>query len=115
MTKENLRKIAKEISTSRRNKGTQGKGKGKHKLILSEESKYEEELFSTIANILEDVATNKVSVETQFKQFVKLGEKQGRLKKVRIATPPTIDSIDLTPDSPRPSSTRITLESTMAI
>ena len=64
MTKENLRKISKEISTSRKKKGTQGKSKGKHKLILSEESEDEEELFSIFANILEDVTTNKVSVET---------------------------------------------------
>ena len=64
MTKENLRKIAKEISTSRKKKGTQGKGKGKHKLILLEESKDKEELIATITNILEDASKNKVSVET---------------------------------------------------
>ena len=82
---------------------------------MSEESEDEEELMATVADILEDAGKNKVSIETQFKQFVKSRAKQGRLKKVRIATPPTVDSIDLTPDSPRPSSTRITLESTMAI
>ena len=70
MTKENLKKIAKEISTSRKKKGTKEKGKGKHKLILPKESRDEEELLSTISNILEDAAINKVSVETQFKQFV---------------------------------------------
>ena len=35
MTKENLNKIAKEISTSRKKKGTWAKGKGKGKLILA--------------------------------------------------------------------------------
>ena len=71
MTKENLKKIAKEISTSRKKKGTQGKGKGKHKLILSEDSEDEEELLATAADILEDAEKNKVLVETQSKQFVK--------------------------------------------
>ena len=42
MTKENLNKIAKEISTSIKKKGNQEKGKGKCKIILSEESEYEE-------------------------------------------------------------------------
>ena len=115
MTKENLKRIANEISTSRKKKGSQDQGKGKRKLILSEDSKAKEELLATAADILEDARKNKVSVETQFKQFVKSRAKQGRLKKVRTATPPTVDSIDLTPDSPRPSPTRITLESTMAI
>ena len=63
MKKENLNRIAKEISTSRKNKGTQEQGKGKCKLILSEESEDEEELLATTANILEDAALNKVSVE----------------------------------------------------
>ena len=65
-----MRKIAKEISTSRKKKGTQEKGKGKPKLILSEESEDEEELLATIVDILEDAVINKVSVETQFKKFV---------------------------------------------
>ena len=67
MIKENLRKIDKEIATSRKKIGTQGKGKGKHKFILSEELDDEEELLDTIVDILEDAAMNKVSVETQFK------------------------------------------------
>ena len=46
MTRENLKKIAKEISTSRKKKGTQEKGKGKRKLILSK-SEYEQELLAT--------------------------------------------------------------------
>ena len=64
---------------------------------------------------MEDAEKNKVSFESQFKQFVELGAKQGRMKKVRTATPPVIDSIDLTPDSPRPSLTKITLDSIVAI
>ena len=67
MTKENLKKIAKEISISRKKKGTREKGKGKCKIILSEESKYQEELLSIVFNILEDASINKVSIETQFK------------------------------------------------
>ena len=59
-----------KITTSRKKKGTQGKEKGKHKIILLEESEDEEELLDIVADILEDAAINKVSVETQFKQFV---------------------------------------------
>ena len=69
MTKENLRKIAKEIAASRKKKANQEKGKGKRKLILSE-SEDEEELLATIVDIIKDVAANKISVKTQFKQFV---------------------------------------------
>ena len=43
---------------------------------------------------------NKVSVKTQFKQFIEVGEKQGRTKKVRVATPPEINPINFTPESP---------------
>ena len=75
----------------------------------------EEELLDTAIDILEDAAANKVSVKTQFKWFFDLGAKQGCPKKVRIATPPVIDPIDLTVDSPRPSPTIITQESTMTI
>ena len=63
MTKENLKRIANEISTSRKKKGSQEQGKGKCKLILPEELEDEEELLSTIVDILEDAALNKVSVE----------------------------------------------------
>ena len=73
------------------------------------------ELLATTINILEDAAINKVSVETQFKQFVESGAKKGRLKKVRNATQPEINPIDLNPDSAIPSPTRITLDSTMTI
>ena len=62
-----------------------------------------------------DAPIKKVSVKTQFKQFVESRAKQGRLKKVRTATQPEINPIDLTLDSPRPSLTRITPDSTMAI
>ena len=67
MTKENLKIIAKEISTSRKKKGTQAQGKGERKLILSEELEDEEELLATAADILDDAALNKVSIEKQFK------------------------------------------------
>ena len=64
---------------------------------------------------MEDVAQNKVSVKTQFKQFIESGAKQGRPKKVRVATPPEISPIYLTPKSPRPSPTRKKPDSTIAI
>ena len=77
MTKENLKKIAKEIAGSRKMKTNQGKGKGKHQLILFE-SEDEEELLATTVDIIEDAKTNKISVETQFKRFFDAGVKQGR-------------------------------------
>ena len=63
MTKENLKKIAKEITTSRKRKENQEKGKGKRKLILSE-SEDGEELLDSAIDIIEDAAANKISVET---------------------------------------------------
>ena len=83
--------------------------------MLSEESKYEEELLATAVDILEDASLNKVSIETQFKQFIEVGAKQGRTKKVRVATPLKIYPIDLTPKSPRPFPTRITPDSSVSI
>ena len=67
MTKDNLKRIAQEISTSRKNQGTQAQVKGKRKIILQEESEDEYELLSTTADILEDASPNKVYVEAQFK------------------------------------------------
>ena len=63
MTKENLRKIAKEVVASRKRKAIEEKGKGNRKLILSE-SEDEEELLVTAVDIIEDATTNKFSVET---------------------------------------------------
>ena len=80
MTKENLRKIAKEITTSRKRKEIQEKGKGKSKLILSG-SEDEEEILDTIVDIIEDTAANKISVDTQFKRFVDGGVKKREIKK----------------------------------
>ena len=67
MAKENLKKIVREISTSRKKKGTREKWKGKRNLILPEESEDEEELLATAVDILEDASINKVFIETQFK------------------------------------------------
>ena len=64
MTKQNLKRIAQEISTSRKKQGSQAQGKGKCKLILLEESEDEKELLATAVDILEDASMNKVSVET---------------------------------------------------
>ena len=86
MTKENLNKITKEIAASRKRKTNQGKGKGKCQLILSE-SEDKEELLAISINIIENAAANKISVETQFKQFVDAGAKQGRPKKVKTTNP----------------------------
>ena len=85
MTKENLKKITKEIAASRKMKEIQEKGKGKRRLLLSE-LEDEEELLDATADIIEDATTNKVLVETQFKRFVDAGSKQGRLKKVKTTT-----------------------------
>ena len=63
MTKENLRKIANEIATSRKKKAIQEKGKGKRILLLSD-LEDEEELLATTVNILEDATKNKFLVET---------------------------------------------------
>ena len=108
MTKENLRKIAKEIATSRKKKAIQEKGKGKHKIVLSE-SEDEEEMLATAIDIIEDATTNKVSIETQFKWFVDVGAKQGRPKKVKTTTTSVDENIvDLFSTPPLPSLTHIT-------
>ena len=59
MTKENLKKITKEIAVSRKMKTNQGKGKGKCQLILSE-SEDEEEILATSIDIIEDDATKNI-------------------------------------------------------
>ena len=56
------------------------KGKGKHKMILSE-SEDEEELEATTIDIIEDTIANKVLVETYFKISVEAREQQGQPKK----------------------------------
>ena len=110
MKKENLRKIAKEITASRKRKAIQEKGKGKRKLILSE-SEDEEELLATIVDIIEYAAVNKITVETQFKRFVDAGVKQGRPKKVKTTNPSVDENIvDLVSTPPLPSPTQITQE-----
>ena len=110
MTKENLRKIAKEVAALRKRKALQEQGKGKHKLIISE-SEDEEELLVTTVDIIEDATTNKVSVETQFKQFVEVGAKQAQPKKVKITTTSTDENIvDLVSTPPPPYPTQITQE-----
>ena len=105
MTRENLKKIEKEIAASRKNKVNQEKWKGKHKLILLE-SEDEEELLATIVDIIKDVAANKISVETQFKRFVDSRAKQGRPKKVKT-TNPLVDEeiVDLVSTPPLSSPT----------
>ena len=67
--KRKPKKIAKEITASRKRKAIHEKGKGKRKLILSE-SEDEEELLDTIVDIIEDATTNKILVDTQFKRFI---------------------------------------------
>ena len=62
----------------------------------------------TAVDIIEDATTNKVSVETQFKQFVEAGAKQGRPKKVKSTNTSTTENIvDLvsTPLPPSPTNT----------
>ena len=71
VTKEKVKKLAKEIAAMRK-KATETKGKGKHKLILSD-LEDEEELLATTVDIIEDAVANKVSVEAQFKKFFEEG------------------------------------------
>ena len=105
MTKENLRKITKEVAASRKRKAMQEKGKGKHQLLLSK-LEDEEELLATAVDIIEDETENKCSVETQFKGFIDAGAKQQRPKKVKIvATSVDEKIIDLVSTPPPPSPT----------
>ena len=109
MTRENLKKIANKIESSRKKKANQTKGKGKCKLILSE-SEDEEELLATAVDIIKDVAANKISVETQFKRFVDAGAKQGRSKKVKSTNPSVneniVDLVSTPTPVPNPDHTR---------
>ena len=68
-------------------------------------------MLATAVDIIEDAATNKILVETQFKRFVDLGAKQGRSKKVKT-TNPSVDEdiVDLFSMPPLPSPTHITQE-----
>ena len=86
MTKHNLCQLATEISKSWKKKRTSIKGKGKHRLILSEEYDDEDELHIRAAKILEDVAKSKISVEDQFKKFIENEAKKPRAKKERFVT-----------------------------
>ena len=110
MTKENLKKIAHKISTSRKKKESQAQGKGKHKIILPKESENEQELLASVVDILEDASINKVYVKTQFKHFIELEEKQGRSKKVIFSIPSKLYPIDLVSTPPPPSPTQIIQE-----
>ena len=56
-------------------------GKGKRKLIIVDSSNDDKELEATALDIIEDAATNKVPVETQFQCFVEVGSQEGRPKK----------------------------------
>ena len=62
LTKENIRKLLKEIAASRKRKRIQEqeKGKGKRKIIITESSKYEDELAATAVDIIEDAVANKI-------------------------------------------------------
>ena len=65
VTKENIRKLSKEIAASRKRKRTQEQeqGKGKHKIIIIESLEYEKELLPMAFDIIEYVRENK---ETKF-------------------------------------------------
>ena len=105
--KEKIKKIALEITTVRK-KATKTKGKGKHKSILSD-SEEEEELLTTMVDIIEDVVANKVPVEKQFQKFVEAGARQGRPKKAKSTHTSTTENIvDLVSTPPPPSLTQIT-------
>ena len=80
------------------------------KFILQGELDDEEELLSRVADILEDSAKNKISFKKQFKCFVEAKEKQEKYKKVRVTTPPEVNSIDLNSTPPPPYPTKIVQE-----
>ena len=79
ITKENICKLSKEIAASRKRKRIQEqeKGKGKRKIIITESSKYEDELAATAVDIIEDAVANKIPVEAQFQKFVEARAQQG--------------------------------------
>ena len=66
VTKEIITKLSKDIVATRKRERIQPQGKGKRKLIIPESSDDDEELAATTLDIIEDVAANKVPVETQF-------------------------------------------------
>ena len=107
ITKEKIKKIAKEIVAVRK-KATETKGKGKHKMILSD-SEDEEETLATMVDIIEYAVANKVPVEAQFKKFVESGARQGQPKKEKSTHTSTDENVvDLVSTPPPPSSTQIT-------
>ena len=113
VTKENIRKLLKEIAASRKRKRTQEqeKGKGKRKLIITESSKYEEELAATACDFIEDATANKILIETQFQRFVEVGAQQGQPMKAKSTNTSTVENVvDLVSTPPPPSPTKITQE-----
>ena len=112
ITKGIIKKLLKEIAAARKKlKTQQQQGKGKRKLIIAESSDDEEELAATALDIIEDAAANKVSVETQFKKFVKEGAQKGQPKKAKSTNTSTTENVvDLVPTPPPSSLTKITEE-----
>ena len=105
--------MSKEIVASRKRKKTQEQeqGKGKHKLIIPESLEDEEELASIACDIIEDVAANKVSMETQFQIFVKAGAQQGRSKRAKSTNTSMVENVvDVMSTPPSPCPTKITQE-----
>ena len=105
--------MSKEIAAARKKLKTQQQqqGKCKRNLILADSSEDEEELATTALDIIEDAATNKVPIETQFHRFVEAGALPGRPKKAKTThttTPKNV--IDLVSTSPPPSPTKLTEE-----
>ena len=105
--------MSKEIAASRKRKRTQEQeeGKGKSKIIIAESLEDEEELTATTCDIIEDAATNKVLVETQFQRFVEAGAQQGRSKKEKITNTSMAENVvDLVSTPPPPYPTKIIQE-----
>ena len=106
-----IKKLAAEIVAARKKIKAQKvqQGKGKHKLIIAESSDDEEELVATALDIIEDAATNKVPVETQFQWFIEAGAPEGRPKKEKTTTTPK-NVVDLVLTPPPTSPTQIVEE-----
>ena len=105
--------MSKEIAAARKKIRTQQRqqGKGKRKLIITESSDDEEELGAMAIDIIEDAVANKVSMETQFQRFVKVGALPGRPKKAKIThTPMPENVVDLVSTPPPPPTTKVTEE-----
>ena len=108
LSKGIIKKLATEIAASRKKIRAQKEqqGKGKRKLIIAKSSDDEDELAAAALDIIEDAATTKVPVETQFQCFIEARAPKGRPKKAKTTTTPE-NIVDLVSTPPPPSPTPV--------